>query len=284
MTNDYGNLELHTVLLDAMKDIDRICRENGLRYYLHAGTLLGAVNYGGFIPWDDDVDISMMREDYDRFMEIVARDYGDRYFVQTYETDAKHTNNRGVLRILGTEVRHEHGDMEGTRREVAVDIVPLYPVPNSKLLRKIQQARIWVLDMAVQIKQGYVIPHHPLMKLIGLLAKRDRVKLGRSMDRAMKMSKNNKSRDVGILCYTHRNPYMGRSGYDNEIWPRRWYEAPREIQFEDRSFMTISEPEAYFNWQYGPRWAEPYPEEKRISKHDVACYSISPEVRQRVGL
>lgn len=284
MTNDYGNLELHTVLLAAMKDIDKICRENGLKYYLHAGTLLGAFNHKGFIPWDDDVDISLMRRDYDKFMQIMAQDYADRYFVQTYETDPNHTNNRGVLRILGTKVSHIHGDKPGVRQEVAIDIVPLYPVPESKLLRKFQQAWIWILDMAVQIKQGSVIPHHPVMKSIGLLARRDRVKLGKDIDRAMRMCKNDASRDVGILCYTHRNPYMGRSGYDNEIWPRSWYAQPMEILFEGEKFLTISEPEAYFNFQYGPKWADPYPEEKRITKHDVKSYEISPEVRARVGL
>lgn len=284
MTNDYGNLELHTVLLSAMKDIDQICREHGLKYYLHAGTLLGAVNHGGFIPWDDDVDISMMRDDYDRFMDIVAQNYSDRYFVQTYETDPNHTNNRGILRILGTKVTYFHGNHPERHQEVAIDIVPLYPVPGNKLLRKLQQAWIWVLDMAVQIKQGAVIPHHPVMKCIGLLSRRDRVKLGKSMDRAMRMCKNPNSRDVGILCYTHRNPYMNRSGYDNEIWPRSWYVQPAEIPFEDTQFFTISEPEAYFNFQYGPKWAEPYPEEKRITKHDVKSYEIGPEVRTRVGL
>ncbi len=81
MTNDYGNLELHKVLLSAMKDIDKICRENGLKYYLHAGTLLGAVNHKGFIPWDDDVDISMLREDYEKFCDIVEKQYGNIYFM-----------------------------------------------------------------------------------------------------------------------------------------------------------------------------------------------------------
>ena len=71
MTNDYGNLELHKILLSAMKDIDKICRENHLRYYLHAGTLLGAINHKGFIPWDDDVDISMTRDDYEKFVQIL---------------------------------------------------------------------------------------------------------------------------------------------------------------------------------------------------------------------
>ena len=64
MTNEYGNERLHKVLLSALKDIDKICRENDLRYYLHAGTLLGAVNYNGFIPWDDDADVSMFPDDF----------------------------------------------------------------------------------------------------------------------------------------------------------------------------------------------------------------------------
>ena len=284
MTNDYGNLELHKVLLSVMKDIDKICRENNIPYFLHAGTLLGAVNHGGFIPWDDDVDITMMRADYDRFCQIVREKFADRYFMQTYDIDPTHANNRGVLRILGTSVTHVHGDNEKYRSEVAIDIVPLYPVPKSKLIRKIQQARIWIWDMAIQIQRGAVTPCHPFMKCIGLLAKGDRVKIGRRIDRAMRMCKNQNSRDVGILCYTHRNPYMGRSGYDNEIWPREWYRQPREIAFEGEMFTTISEPEAYFNFQYGTKWAEPYPEEKRISKHDVKSYEISPEVRARVGL
>ena len=108
MTNDYGNLELHKVLLSAMKDIDKICRENGLKYFLHAGTLLGAVNYKGFIPWDDDVDISMFREDYETFLVLAQQQFGDRYFIQTYKTDPSYPNNRAVLRVLGTKVVHYH--------------------------------------------------------------------------------------------------------------------------------------------------------------------------------
>ena len=133
MTNDYGNLELHEVLLSAMKDIDKICRENNLRYFLHAGTLLGAMNHKGFIPWDDDVDISMFREDYEKFLSIVHEQMGDRYFVQTYKTDPEYPNNRAVLRVLGTEVIHFHEDDTSSRKEIAVDIVPLDSVPDLRL-------------------------------------------------------------------------------------------------------------------------------------------------------
>lgn len=284
MTNDYGNLELHKVLLSAMKDIDKICRENGLRYYLHAGTLLGAFNHGGFIPWDDDVDISLMREDYEQLCQIVQNEYADRYFLHSYHTDLNFSNNRAVLRILGTKVTHYHESEANLRSEIGVDLVPLDAAPDSKILRKLQAGAIWILDAAVQIKQGSIVPHHPVMKCIGLLSKIDRQKLGAMIDRISMICNGEKTKDVGLLTYTARNPYMNRSGYENEIWPRKWYEAPQWVSFEDTKLMTISDPEAYFLWQYGPHWAEPYPEEKRVTKHDVKSYEISPEVMERVGL
>lgn len=109
MTNDYGNLELHTVLLSAMKDIHKICQENNLKYYLHAGTLLGAVNHKGFIPWDDDVDITLIRSDFEKIAKIIERDYSDRYYIQTYKNDI-------IIRITGLNfVLKELGLLRGNR-------------------------------------------------------------------------------------------------------------------------------------------------------------------------
>ena len=179
MTNDYGNLELHTILLSAMKDIDKNCRENGLRYYLHAGTLLGAFNHKGFIPWDDDVDVSMMRADYEKFLRIVQEQYADIYFVHNYHTDDNYSNNRTVLRVLGTHVSHFHEDGIRTHSEIGVDIVPLDAAPDSILKRKIQQGLVWFWDIAVQIKQGSVIPCSIFTKTIALFSKISRVKLGK---------------------------------------------------------------------------------------------------------
>ena len=59
---------LQLVELDILRDIDKVCREHGIRYFLDSGTLLGAVRHGGFIPWDDDVDLGMPRHDYERFL------------------------------------------------------------------------------------------------------------------------------------------------------------------------------------------------------------------------
>lgn len=284
MTNDYGNLELHTVLLDAMKDIDKICRENGLKYYLHAGTLLGVFNHKGFIPWDDDVDISLMREDYEKLLRILSEEYSHKYFVHNYKTDPNYRNNRSVLRVLGTRVNHFHENENALYCQIAVDLVPLDAAPDGKLARKLQQTLIWIWDAAVQIKQGEIVPHNPVMKCIGLLSKMDRVKLGEKIDRlAMRYNKKD-TEFIGLLTYTGKNPYTGRSGYENDLMPRKWFSDPIDVDFEDARFMTISDPTADLIHRYGPNWAAPYPEEKRITKHDVKSYEISPEVRARVGL
>lgn len=284
MTNDYGNLELHMVLLSAMKDIDKICRENGLKYYLHAGTLLGALNHKGFIPWDDDVDISMMRSDYEKFLTIVQKDYSDRYFVHNLYTDESYTNNRTVLRVLGTNVVHNHENLRSNHNEVGVDIVPLDVAPDSKFKRKIQQGMIWGFDAIVQIKQGTIIPCSFPMKVLALFSFLNRTSLGRKIDKLCMRYNKQKSQYIGLLSYTGRNPYTGKSGYENDLLLRKWFENPIYLPFEDTEFMTISEPEKDLIHRYGPNWHAPYPEEKRVTKHDVKSYTISEEVRKRVGL
>lgn len=283
MTNDYGNLELHTVLLYTMKDIDKICRDNGLRYYLHAGTLLGAANHKGFIPWDDDVDISLMRDDYEKLIEIISKDFSDKYFVQNYKTDPEYHNNRTVLRVIGTKLVHYHEDSD-VHTEIGVDIVPLDAAPNSKIFRKIQQYSIWFFDMAAQICLGDIIPVSPIMKCVAIFSKLGRVRLGKIIDKIATMYNKKNTEYVGLLTYTGRNPYTGTSGYDNDLMPRKWFLNPSEVEFEDTKLMAIEKPELDLEHRYGPHWAEPYPEEKRITKHDIKAYEIEPALREKLGL
>ena len=71
--------EIQAIALDILEYIDRICRENQLHYFMSDGTLLGAVRHKGYIPWDDDVDIWMPREDYKKIEEIINQDSNAHY-------------------------------------------------------------------------------------------------------------------------------------------------------------------------------------------------------------
>ena len=104
------NTELRALQLDevtVLDELDRICKKHGLRYYLTAGTLLGAVRHGGFIPWDDDIDVAMPREDYDRLYRICKTELRDGFFFQCEKTERLHTfffakirNNINILQLI----------------------------------------------------------------------------------------------------------------------------------------------------------------------------------------
>lgn len=77
--------EVQLVQLDILNEVDKICKNNNIKYFLIGGTLLGAVRHGGFIPWDDDLDIAMFREDYNKFLNVCKKELDDAYFSTEYE-------------------------------------------------------------------------------------------------------------------------------------------------------------------------------------------------------
>lgn len=74
-------------MLDILVEIDKICRKHNIPYWVDYGTLLGAVRHSGFIPWDDDLDISMMKEDYKRFLAVAQQELPDQFVVQNLSTE-----------------------------------------------------------------------------------------------------------------------------------------------------------------------------------------------------
>lgn len=90
------------ILLDMLKEISRVCEENGIRYFLYRGTFLGAVRHQGFIPWDDDMDIAMLREDYEKFCRIAPEKLGADYCFQNWHTDRDYAHPFGKVRRRGT--------------------------------------------------------------------------------------------------------------------------------------------------------------------------------------
>ena len=283
MTNDYGNLELHTVLLSAMKDIDKICRESGLKYYLYAGTLLGALNYKGFIPWDDDIDIVMMPEDFYRFCKIIDSKYQEIYELRTFDRDLNWYSKMNKLLIKGTEIISQHQE---DKHPFFVDICVLHSIPEQKWRRFIQRKEIEVINFILQTQAGEIIPTSLISKLVlGNLCKIKREVWGNRLEQVMIRYDKKRTEYLGIMCNTlTSNPYTRCNGYENDITKRSWHEQYQYIEFEDTEFMTISEPEKDLIHRYGPHWHDPYPEEKRVTKHDVKSYTISDEVRKRVGL
>lgn len=282
MTNDYGNLELHQVLLAAMKDIDKICRENGLRYFLYAGTLLGAMNHKGFIPWDDDIDIVMFPDDFAKLSAIISKDYSDRYIVRTLENDPDWYSAVNKICVKGTKLLYEHSsDTSG----VFIDVCLLHSVPNGKLQQFWQRKQLELIELVWGVQSGAIIPTSIASKMsIGLLSKINRSFWDRYFNHvATKYDKHNTEKVGTMFCVLVKNRYNGKNGYQRDITPRKWHEEPIDVLFEDSMFMTLADPVTDLNNRY-PNWQKPFPKESRVTKHDVKSYEISPEVRERLGL
>ena len=123
MMDTIRKLQLTQLLV--MREIADICEKNQLKYYLCGGTLLGAVRHGGFIPWDDDLDITMYRKDLNRLIEIMQTQYADKFFVQTFQTDRDYTRYIPKIRLNGTFQVEKGQENDHIHRGIYVDIFPL---------------------------------------------------------------------------------------------------------------------------------------------------------------
>lgn len=112
--------ELWAVQLDLVNELDRVCKKYGIKYMLDFGSLLGAIRHNGFIPWDDDLDVSMLREDYDKLMEIGPTEFKHPYFLQNHYTDKNYSDCITKLRRSDTTFI------------MAVDVSPRYKLKYNK--------------------------------------------------------------------------------------------------------------------------------------------------------
>ena len=128
---------LHKADLAIVKEVVKICEDNGLTYYMLGGTQLGAIRHKGYIPWDDDIDLGMPREDYEKFLEIAPALLSKTLKIVNYKNDPAY--HYYITRILDTdskvvETRYAH---EGKTTNLSIDIFPLDGSPNNPVLRKL---------------------------------------------------------------------------------------------------------------------------------------------------
>lgn len=133
---------LHKVDMDIVKAVVSICDAHGFKYYMLGGTMLGAIRHGGFIPWDDDIDLGMPREDYEAFLEIAQQELPEYLKVVNYRNDPNYMYYITRIQDTQTRVVEERIGNDNKYTCASIDIFPIDGTPNNALARKIYFFRV----------------------------------------------------------------------------------------------------------------------------------------------
>ena len=129
--------EVQGKILEVMKYIDKLCRDNGIVYYIMGGTALGAVRHGGFIPWDDDLDIFMTPSEYEKFKKVFESEDSSIFVLQEWRT-TPHYLEYAKVRMNGTTfIEEAFKDRKNLHQGIYVDIMILHKIPENKYIQKI---------------------------------------------------------------------------------------------------------------------------------------------------
>lgn len=259
--------EIQHIQLEAMKHIHRICVENNISYYLIAGSILGAVRHGGFIPWDDDIDIALMREDYEKFKIIFEEKYDKRrYFLQHYETDTGH--KPAIMRLC---VRDTILDMPGYMHQkfchnMYLDIFPLDNVPEDEKLREMQSKRIAVLRKKIKHSDYTDYTTNStlrvfLKRIVASFYSMFLKKYKQELEQEMMRYDNAPSNCVCSMASGY--------SYSRQSMPKDYYGTPTLIKFEDTTFYGPEHADLYLRHLYGDDYMTPRNKFANGHAHDV---------------
>ncbi len=151
----YEVKELQQFALNTLHTFDEFCKNNKLKYFLSEGTLLGAARHQGFVPWDDDIDVVMPREDYDRFIKISSNGYPKGYVLDSFETNPKHWTICAKL-LISEKNRFELKRLDGIALSTSpgIDVFPLDTVPDIETAISVGK-KIKLYRVMLWLRTGY---------------------------------------------------------------------------------------------------------------------------------
>lgn len=263
--------DLQLKLLEMLKWFDGFCRENDLRYYAVGGTLLGAVRHGGFIPWDDDIDLALPRPDYERLGRLMENRRFGNYILESPKTADK-CFCYPFSKLYDCSTTLVENKRQPMTRGIFLDIFPFDGIGDDieegkRFFKKVQGNYNLYLTLTGGIRKG-----RSLYKNAAVIAARavphfvvDPCKLRISLDAMCGRYDFDRSVWVGNL--------LGAWG-ERELVPREVVGTPVEYAFEDMTLLGVEQYDAYLTSIYGD-WRQLPPKGKQITHHDFIMLDLT---------
>ena len=250
--------KLQNGAFEILKQVDEICRKNDIKYSLSSGSLLGAVRHKGFIPWDDDMDISMTKENYDKFIDVCVKQF-DGISLLHYTTRDNPTVLWAKVKKDGTVLIDKYFEKEEINYGINIDVFPVYRVRDKKSVKRRYRIKASIFNVMhcatskeyVKEKRGLKRIGVALLRMVALLLGRKRVC---KMDEKFLLKEHKKGGSLTTADVISKKKFM----------PYSIFEEYTDYEFNGVKFMGIKDADTYLKTVYG-NYMELPPEDKRIT-------------------
>ncbi|MBQ2928292.1 MAG: LicD family protein [Oscillospiraceae bacterium] len=260
--------------LEIAKEIKRVCEENEIRYFLADGSFLGAVRHGGFIPWDDDMDMGMLRSDYEKFCRIAPAKLKPEYCLQTWYTEPNYGLPFGKVVKRGTVYLENKKSRRLQENGFYVDIFPFDHVPENKLEQERLARRLLSIYRVKLMKSGY----QPWMEEDRIVWKK-RIGYLYYQLKSLFVSQKTLAKGYDALAVSIPETTMvcEQSALQRpDYYERAWVEELADYTFEGETFKGPKEYDKYLSALYGDYMQLP-PEDQRENRHQIVEIDFGKE-------
>ena len=255
---------LHSVEIEIMDEFVRICKKNNLQYFLIGGTLLGAVRHNGFIPWDDDLDLAMPREDYEKFLELAKVELSPDFLIDNFNNNKLYYLNFTKIRKKNTLFVQDFQLNYDGPKGIWIDIFPMDGLKKEKgVLQDIKIRFIKLLRSIAHYKSGIFLGNNKifLKKIIGLLFAP--IPTSSIMKLADNLMKSNLGRETAYMVNI-----ASQYDFHKQTIKREKFFPTKELEFEGKMYSVPNDYKYFLERLYGNYMKLP-PVEKRITHNPI---------------
>lgn len=261
-------------ILEVMKYIDALCRKHGITYFIMGGTALGAVRHGGFIPWDDDLDIFMTPSEYARFKSVFEAEQSPLFILQEWRTTPNYLEYAKVRMNGTTFIEESFKDRKDLHQGIYVDIMILHKVPENQFLQK-------------------VVYYESKFVTLYALSQRNWKPKTKTQSIVLKSLKFMPCKMMAKMCYKHIYKYdemtdgfkycywITPAKFRSGLFEASFFSEPIDIPFEDTVLYGSKKIKEYLAYRYGDYMKLPSAEAQKAAVHAM-IFDVDKDYKEYV--